>query len=53
MYALNDVGLSWMEVIIAATKNGVEMLKINNITGILQEREFVKNELIKDILRIW
>ena len=29
-----------MEVIIAATKNGAEMLKIDNITGTLQEGKF-------------
>lgn len=40
IYALNKAGLSEMEVIIAATKNGAEMLKIDNITGTLQEGKF-------------
>ncbi|WP_027398825.1 metal-dependent hydrolase family protein [Anaerovorax odorimutans] len=40
MYALNKAGMTPMEVITAATKNGAEMLKIDNITGTLQEGKF-------------
>lgn len=40
MYALNRAGLTEMEVIVAATKNGAEMLKIDDITGTLEEGKF-------------
>jgi len=40
MYALNAAGLTEMEVIIAATKNGAEMLKVDDITGTLEEGKF-------------
>lgn len=40
MYALNKAGLSEMEVILAATKNGAEMLKVDKITGTLEEGKF-------------
>lgn len=35
MYALHKAGMTNMEVILAATKNGAEMLKIDGITGTL------------------
>ena len=40
MYALNKAGLTGMETIMAATKNGAEMLKIDNITGTLEMGKF-------------
>lgn len=40
MYALNKAGLTNMEVLKAATKNGAEMLKIDHITGTLEEGKF-------------
>ena len=40
MYALNKAGLTNMEVILAATKNGAEMLKIDKITGTLEAGKF-------------
>lgn len=40
MYALNKAGLTAMETIIAATKNGAEMLKIDHITGTLEKDKF-------------
>ncbi|MCF6460340.1 metal-dependent hydrolase family protein [Clostridium sp. Cult3] len=40
MYALNKAGLTEMEVIVAATKNGAEMLKIDDITGTIEEGKF-------------
>lgn len=40
MYALNKAGLTEMEVIMAATKNGAEMLKVDNITGTLEAGKF-------------
>ncbi|MGG7162319.1 metal-dependent hydrolase family protein [Clostridium ihumii] len=40
MYALNKAGLTEMETIMAATKNGAEMLRIDNITGTLEEGKF-------------
>ncbi|MFT5873633.1 MAG: imidazolonepropionase-like amidohydrolase [Clostridium sp.] len=40
MYALNKAGLTEMETIMAATKNGAEMLKIDNITGTLEIGKF-------------
>lgn len=40
MYALNKAGLTEMETILAATKNGAEMLKIDDITGTLESGKF-------------
>lgn len=40
MYALKKAGLSNMEVIMAATKNGAEMLKIDNITGTIEPNKY-------------
>ncbi|MBU5591253.1 amidohydrolase family protein [Clostridium sp. MSJ-4] len=40
MYTLNKAGLTEMETILAATKNGAEMLKIDNITGTLEKDKF-------------
>lgn len=40
MYALNKAGLTEMETILAATKNGAEMLKIDDITGTLETGKF-------------
>lgn len=40
MYALNKAGLSEMEVIVAATKNGAEMLRVDDITGTLEAGKF-------------
>lgn len=40
MYALNKAGLSEMETIVAATKSGAEMLKIQSITGTLEAGKF-------------
>lgn len=40
MYTLNKAGLTPMETIMAATKNGAEMLKIDNITGTLEANKF-------------
>ncbi|WP_352420409.1 amidohydrolase family protein [Proteiniborus sp.] len=48
MYALNKAGLSEMEVILAATKNGAEMLKIDDITGTLEEGKFADLIVLKD-----
>lgn len=48
MYALNKAGLTEMEVIIAATKNGAEMLKIDNITGTLEEGKFADLIILQD-----
>lgn len=40
MYALNKSGFNEMETIVAATKNGAEMLKIDDITGTLEQGKF-------------
>ncbi|MEG0392663.1 MAG: amidohydrolase family protein [Anaerovoracaceae bacterium] len=40
MYALNKAGMTNMEVLVAATKNGAEMLKIDQITGTLETGKF-------------
>lgn len=40
MYALNKAGLTNMEVLMAATKNGAEMLRIDDITGTLEPGKF-------------
>lgn len=40
MYTLNKSGLTKMETIMAATKNGAEMLRIDDITGTLEEGKF-------------
>lgn len=40
MYALNKAGMTNMEVLVAATKNGAEMLKIDDITGTLEPGKF-------------
>lgn len=40
MYALNKAGMTNMEVLKAATKNGAEMLKIDDITGTLEAGKF-------------
>ncbi|WP_102398823.1 metal-dependent hydrolase family protein [Haloimpatiens massiliensis] len=40
MYTLNKAGLTEMETIMAATKNGAEMLRINDITGTLEKGKF-------------
>lgn len=40
MYALNKAGMSNMEVLVAATKNGAEMLRIDRITGTLEKGKF-------------
>ncbi|BDR75096.1 metal-dependent hydrolase family protein [Clostridium tetani] len=40
MYTLNKAGLTKMETILAATKNGAEMLRIDDITGTLEEGKF-------------
>lgn len=40
MYTLNKSGLTKMETIVAATKNGAEMLRIDDITGTLEEGKF-------------
>lgn len=40
MYALNNAGLSIMETLVAATKNGAEMLKIDDITGTLESGKY-------------
>ncbi|QBD84568.1 amidohydrolase family protein [Clostridium tetani] len=40
MYTLNKAGLTKMETIMAATKNGAEMLRIDDITGTLEEGKF-------------
>jgi imidazolonepropionase-like amidohydrolase len=47
MYALNKAGLTEMEVIMAATKNGAEMLKIDDITGTVEENKFADIIVIK------
>jgi len=48
MYALNKAGLTEMEVILAATKNGAEMLKIDKITGTLEEGKFADLLVLED-----
>lgn len=48
MYALNKAGLSEMEVIQAATKNGAEMLKIDDITGTLEKGKFADLIILQD-----
>lgn len=40
IYTLKKAGLTEMETIMAATKNGAEMLKINDITGTLEADKF-------------
>ncbi|WP_346939177.1 amidohydrolase family protein [uncultured Clostridium sp.] len=40
MYTLYKAGLTNMEVILAATKNGAEMLRIDDITGTLESGKF-------------
>ena len=40
MYALNKAGMTNMEVLVAATKNGAEMLGIDDITGTLEAGKF-------------
>ncbi|WP_125154262.1 metal-dependent hydrolase family protein [Clostridium rectalis] len=40
MYTLNKAGLTEMETILAATKNGAEMLRIDDITGTLENGKF-------------
>lgn len=40
MYALKNAGFSEMEVIVAATKNGAEMLRIDEISGTLEANKF-------------
>ncbi|MEG0830181.1 MAG: amidohydrolase family protein [Anaerovoracaceae bacterium] len=40
MYALNKAGMTNMEVLVAATKNGAEMLRIADITGTLEAGKF-------------
>ncbi len=40
MYTLNKSGLTEMETIVAATKNGAEMLKIDSITGTIEAGKF-------------
>jgi len=47
MYTLNKAGLTEMETIMAATKNGAEMLKIDHITGTLEEGKFADLLVIK------
>ncbi|CAM2962264.1 amidohydrolase family protein [Hathewaya histolytica] len=37
MYAVHDAGLSPMETIVAATKSGAEVLKVDDITGTLEK----------------
>ncbi len=37
-----------MEAILAATKNGAEMLKIDNITGTLEEGKFADLLVLSD-----
>ena len=39
-----------MEVILAATKNGAEMLKVDDITGTLEEGKFADLMFFKIIL---
>lgn len=40
MYTLKNAGLTEMETILAATKNGAEMLRIDDITGTLEKGKF-------------
>ena len=40
IYTLNKSGLTEMEAIMAATKNGAEMLKIDKITGTLEQGKY-------------
>nr|WP_207714655.1 amidohydrolase family protein [Clostridium tetanomorphum] len=40
MYTLNKAGLTEMETILAATKNGAEMLRIDDVTGTLEKGKF-------------
>lgn len=40
MQALHKAGMSTMEVLVAATKNGAEMLRIDQITGTLEEGKY-------------
>ncbi len=40
IYTLNKSGLTEMEAVMAATKNGAEMLKIDDITGTLESGKF-------------
>ncbi|WP_077367917.1 metal-dependent hydrolase family protein [Anaerosalibacter sp. Marseille-P3206] len=54
MYALNKAGLTEMETIVAATKNGAEMLRIDDITGTLENGKFadllvINGNPLKDI----
>lgn len=57
MYTLNKSGLTNMETILAATKNGAEMLRIDDITGTLSEGKFadlivLDNNPLEDIKNI-
>jgi imidazolonepropionase-like amidohydrolase len=47
MYTLCSAGLTEMETIVAATKNGAEMLGIDNITGTLENGKFADLLIIK------
>lgn len=48
IYTLNKAGLTEMEAILAATKNGAVMLKIDNITGTLEEGKFADLLVLSD-----
>lgn len=57
MYTLNKSGLTEMETLLAATKNGAEMLRIDDITGTLEVGKFadiivIKNNPLEDIHNI-
>lgn len=47
IYTLNKSGLTEMEAIMAATKNGAEMLKIDKITGTLEQGKYADIIVLK------
>ncbi|MFV0552963.1 MAG: amidohydrolase family protein [Anaerorhabdus sp.] len=48
MYSFNEkAGIDPMDVIVAATKNGADMLKVGDITGTLEEGKFADLLVIK------
>ncbi len=57
MYALNRAGLTAMETIMAATRNGAEMLNIDDITGTIETGKFadiivINGNPLEDIRKI-
>lgn len=47
MYALQKAGLTEMEILVAATKNGAEMLQVADLTGTLETGKFADLLVLK------